>query len=80
MARRKKRKYLHKILVIIFLSLCFYLGYYFKDAFLETSESHEIKSYSSLENVPEYSGEAYMNLMMMKKILKALNIIVILTL
>ena len=62
MARRKKRKYLNKILVIIFLSLCFYLGYYFKDAFLETSESHEIKSYSSLENVPEYIGEAYIYL------------------
>ena len=62
MARRKKRKYLNKILVIIFLSLCFYLGYYFKDAFLETSESHEIKSYSSLENVTEYSGEAYIYL------------------
>lgn len=62
MARRKKRKYLNKILVIIFLSLCFYLGYYFKDAFLETSESHEIKSYSSLENVPKYSGEAYIYL------------------
>ena len=62
MARRKRRKYLNKFLVIIFLSLCFYLGYYFKDAFLETSSSHEIKSYESLENIPEYSGEAYIYL------------------
>ena len=59
MARRKRRKYLNKFLVIIFLSLCFYLGYYFKDAFLETSESHEIKSYSSLENDDEKNIESF---------------------
>ena len=63
MARRKKKKYLNKILTLVLVFLTSYFVYYFRDEWLKVSEgSTDIYEHYDLENIPEYNGEAYIYL------------------
>ncbi len=63
MARRKKKKYLNKILTLVLVFLTSYFVYYFRDEWLKVSEgSTDTYEHYDLENIPEYNGEAYIYL------------------
>lgn len=63
MARRKKKKNLNKILALVLVFLASYFVYYFRDEWIKYSEG-SIKTIENIdkENIPEYSGEAYIYL------------------
>lgn len=63
MARRKKKKYLNKVLTLVLVFLASYFVYYFRDEWIKYSEGSD-KTYEhyDLENIPEYNGEAYIYL------------------
>ena len=63
MARRKKKKYINKILALVFVTLLVYLGYYFRDEWLKFSEgSPNTQEQYNLDDIPEYKGDAYIYL------------------
>ena len=63
MARRKKKNNLNKILVLVLLFLASYFAYYFKDEWIKYSEgSNKTAQNISKEEIPDYSGEAYIYL------------------
>ena len=63
MARRKKKKYLNKILTLVLVFLTSYFVYYFRDEWLKVSEGKtDTYEHYDLENIPEYNGEAYIYL------------------
>ena len=63
MARRKKKKNLNKILALVLVFLASYFVYYFRDEWIKYSEG-STKTIENIdkENIPEYSGEAYIYL------------------
>lgn len=64
MARRKKKKYLNKILVLVLVFLASYFLYYFQDEWIKYSEG-KTNTYEHIydwDNIPDYSGEAYIYL------------------
>ena len=63
MARRKKKKYLNKILGLVFVFLLSYFVYYFKDEWVKFSEgSNKTYEVYDFANIPKYSGDAYIYL------------------
>lgn len=63
MARRKKKKYLNKMLVLVLVFLASYFVYYFRDEWINYSEgSNKTYEHYNLESIPEYNGEAYIYL------------------
>ena len=63
MARRKKKKYLNKILGLVVIFLISYFAYYFRDEWINFSEgSNKTYEHYDLENIPEYNGESYIYL------------------
>ena len=58
--RRKRKKNLNKLLGVVFCFLLGYFIYYVHEEYVTLIEENEVKeNYTNLENIPEYSGEAY---------------------
>lgn len=58
--RRKRKKNLNKLLGVVFCFLLGYFIYYVHEEYVTLIEENEVKeNYINLENIPEYSGEAY---------------------
>ena len=57
MARRKKKKYLNKILTFLVILLVSYLGYFIKDEFVKDTDINVYNG--SIEEIPAYDGNSY---------------------